>query len=129
MKKVSQTKKIAFGGMISALSLIMMLASAVFPMAEYTCPALAGIFLCVLVIEFGKKTATIAFLAVAILSIIIVPNKESAMLFCGFLGYYPILKSVLESHNLFNKKSKQNINESFSPPKKLSRIIEWAPKI
>lgn len=104
-----QTHKVALGGIISALSLVAMLLSAVFPFAEYTCPALAGIVLIALVLEFNKKTALLAYAAIGILSIIIVPNKEAAILFVGFLGYYPILKSCLEQSK--------------------SRILEWIFKI
>lgn len=93
---MKNTKQIALGGIIAGLSLVCMMLSAVFPMAEYACPALAGIFLVALVIEFNKKTATIAYVAVGLLSLIILANKESAILFIGFLGYYPIIKSVFE---------------------------------
>ena len=86
----------ALGGIICALSLVCMFLSGVFPVAEYTCPALAGIVLIVLVLEFGRKTAWIAYGAVALLSLFITPNKESAMLFLVFLGYYPIAKSCFE---------------------------------
>lgn len=89
-------RRIAFGGVLSALSLSMMLLSSLLPFAEYACPALGGVFFIGLVIDFGQKTAWTSFAAVAILSLIIVPNKESALLFCFFFGHYPILKSVLE---------------------------------
>lgn len=106
---MKNSKKIAFGGMIGALSLVFMLLSAIFPFAEYTCPALAGITLVTLVIDFNKTTAFIAYLAVAVLSLLIVPNKEAAVLYVSFLGYYPILKSLLEHFH--------------------SRVIEWICKI
>ncbi len=89
-------RKIAFGGVLSALSLVCMFLSALFPFAEYTCPALAGILLIALVIDFGKKTAWTAYGAVSLLSLLVVPNKESALLFLLFFGCYPILKSNLE---------------------------------
>lgn len=104
-----QTHKIAIGGIVSALSLVVMLLSAVFPFAEYTCPALAGILLIALVLEFNKRTAFLAFVAIGVLALFIVPNKEAVALFIGFLGYYPILKSKLEQ------------------PK--SRVLEWVLKV
>ena len=88
--------RMALGGVICALSLLCMFLSGIFPFAEYTCPALAGILLIVLVLEFGRKTAWIAYGAVALLSLFITPNKEAAMLFLVFLGYYPIAKSYFE---------------------------------
>lgn len=93
---MKKTKQMALGGVITGVSFLFMMLSAVFPMAEYACPAMAGILLVALVIEFNKKTATIAYVAVGLLSLILLANKESAILFIGFLGYYPILKSVFE---------------------------------
>ncbi len=87
---------IAFSGIIVALSLISMFLAGIFPYAEYTFPAISGVLLVPIVIHFGYRYSFIAFFAIAILSLILTPNKESAILFCGFLGYYPILKSIFE---------------------------------
>lgn len=106
---MNRTRKLAFGGVMSALSLVSMFLSGVFPFAEYACPALAGVFLIALVIDFNKKTALIAYAAVALLSLFITPNKEAAILFIAFLGYYPILKSCLEQVK--------------------SRVLEWVLKM
>lgn len=95
-KKKWNSRRVAFGGIATGISLLCMFLSGIFPFAEYTCPALAGIILIALVIDFGKATAWVCYLAVALLSLIITPNKEAAMLFVFFLGYYPILKSYLE---------------------------------
>lgn len=96
---LKKSKQLSFGGIVSALSLILMFASAMLPMLEYTSPALAGAVLGLLVIEIGKKTAVIAYIAVSVLSFFIVPNKEVLILFIGFFGFYPILKSVIEKIN------------------------------
>lgn len=95
-KKTWNSRRVAFGGVAAGVSLLCMFLSGVFPFAEYTCPALAGTILIALVIDFGKATAWICYLAIALLSLFITPNKESAILFAGFLGYYPILKNHLE---------------------------------
>lgn len=88
--------RIAYGGIVVGLSLVCMFFTGIFPFAEYALPALAGILLTVLVIEFGMKTALVAYLAVSLLSLVVTPNKEAALLFIFFLGYYPIIKAKLE---------------------------------
>lgn len=93
---MNNSKRIAFSGLISALSLIALALSGIFPYAEYTCPALAGILLISIVIEVNKRTALLAYFAVSILGFFIVPNKEAVLLFIAILGYYPIIKSRLE---------------------------------
>ena len=89
-------RRVAFGGILCALSLLSLFLSGIFPYAEYTCPALAGIFLMPLVSDYGRRTAWIAWGAISLLGFFVTPNKEAAALFFVFLGYYPILKSHLE---------------------------------
>lgn len=91
-----QSFKIAYGGIVCALSLAMMFMTGIFPFAEYALPAIAGTFLVALVIELGYRTSVIAYIAISLLSALIVPNKEAVVMFIVFLGYYPILKGRLE---------------------------------
>lgn len=95
MKKTSY--KVALGGVISALSLVSMFMSSVIPTAEYAIPAFAGMLLIVLVIEINLKWAFATYICVSILSLLIVPNREASLLFVVFMGYYPIVKSIIES--------------------------------
>ncbi len=88
--------KITLGGIVAAMSLIFMFFTGVMPILAYTLPALAGAFLIVIVIELGKKWALLTYVAVSILSFFMTPDKEAAVLFALFLGYYPIIKSFLE---------------------------------
>ena len=83
------------GGIASALCLLLMLLT-IIPIATYTMPALAGMVLIVVVIENGYSTAWMVYAAVGFLSLFICPDKEAAMLFVGFFGYYPVLKGKLE---------------------------------
>lgn len=83
------------GGIASALCLLLMMLT-IIPIATYTMPALAGMVLIVVVIENGYSTAWMVYVAVGFLSLFICPDKEAAMLFVGFFGYYPILKGKLE---------------------------------
>lgn len=94
MKKSAKT---ALGGIITALSVTLMLVSAVIPFLEYALPAIAGAILVIMVIELNKKWAFCTYVAVSILSILILANKETAMMYIAFFGYYPILKPFFES--------------------------------
>lgn len=90
------TKSIAFGGVLSGLAVVLMFLTGIFPFAEYALPAMAGALLIIMVIEYGYRYALLCYFAVAVLSLLIGPNKEAAVLFAGFFGYYPILKGILE---------------------------------
>ncbi len=96
-EKKTRTKAIAFGGVLSGLAVVLMLMTGLFPFAEYSLPAMAGALLIAMVIEYGYRRALLCYLAVAILSLILAPGKEAAVLFAGFFGYYPILKGKFET--------------------------------
>lgn len=66
------------------------------PIGTYALPAIAGVLLIVAVIEIGAKWAWMIYAAVAVLSLLFAADKEAALLFVLFFGYYPVLKSFLE---------------------------------
>ena len=87
--------KIAFGGIISAFSVILILLGNI-PMAEYVGPTFAGILLAWAVIEMGAIQSLWVFAASGLLSFLLSGNKEPVMLYVLFFGYFPILKDVLQ---------------------------------
>ncbi|MBQ7118034.1 MAG: hypothetical protein IJN88_07470 [Clostridia bacterium] len=93
---MSQSGKTAVGGMITALSVVILMPTAL-EIFVYALPAMAGMLVMFSVIELDKKWAFGIYAAVSILSLMLVPNKEAAVLYTAFFGYYPILKAVLES--------------------------------
>lgn len=62
----------------------------------YALPAFSGILLTVIVIEMGAGWAWPVYIASSALSLLIAADKEAAMLFVVFFGYYPILKAYFE---------------------------------
>jgi hypothetical protein len=89
-------KKIAVCGIIAALSLAMMFLSAVVPFSTFAAPAIAGLLMLAIKLEYGTKSAIVTFFAVSILSAMLVPQKETAVVFAAFLGFYPIIKTSLD---------------------------------
>lgn len=94
---LKQSSKCAIGGILSALSLVLMISVAVIPFLTYALPAVAGTLIVLMVIETDKKWAFGVYAAVAILAMILVPDKEVAVMYLAFFGYYPILKAAVES--------------------------------
>lgn len=94
---MKQSSKCAIGGIVSALSLVLMISVAVVPFLTYALPAVAGVLTVFIVVEIDKKWAFGVFSAVAILAFLLVPDKEVAMMYIAFFGYYPIIKAILES--------------------------------
>ncbi len=99
--KIKKSSQVAMGGLIAALSLVIMFLTGLIPFGEYALPAFAGFILIAIVIDINFKTALIVYFAVSILGLFIVPVKESALLFLFFFGYYPSI--YLELNKIKNK--------------------------
>lgn len=82
--------------MSAALAVVVMLLSTL-PLFYMAAPAFAGMLTMLIVIEVDKKWAFGVYAAVSVISLFICPDKEAAMLYTAFFGYYPIVKSVFES--------------------------------
>ena len=88
--------KVALGGVVAALSLLLMLVAGVTTSLVYAIPMFTGAFLMALVIEFGAGFAGLEYLAISIISMLLLGNKEAAIMYGAFFGYYPIIKSFIE---------------------------------
>ncbi|MBR5246366.1 MAG: hypothetical protein IKV25_03215 [Clostridia bacterium] len=93
-KKISI--KVSLGGVIAAISLLLMLVAGVTTSLVYAIPMITGAFLMVLVIEFGARFAALEYIAISIISMLLLGNKEAAIMYVAFFGYYPIIKSFIE---------------------------------
>ncbi len=93
---VMKSRKIAFGAVIAALSLALMLLTGIMPFGTYAFPCFAGILLVAIVIDFGIPWAISVYVGVSVLSFLIVSDKEASLYYVLILGIYPILKSLFE---------------------------------
>lgn len=90
-----QSSKIAFCGLMVALSVALMLCGGLIPVATYCVPMAAGLLLLPILSEYGKKIAWTAYVAAALLSLMLDADKEAAFFYL-FFGYYPIIKWDLD---------------------------------
>lgn len=90
-----ESRRMALCGMMVALGMTVMLMGSVIPLATFCCPVIASLALVPVLVEWGKKWSMAAYAAIALLSLMISPDKESALLF-AFLGYYPAVKPQLD---------------------------------
>ncbi len=88
--------KVSLGGVVAALSLVLMLLTSIIPFGTYAFPAFAGILLVLLVFNLGYAYAFAVYFVTAALSFLLVTDKEAALYYALFLGFYPILKGVIE---------------------------------
>lgn len=93
---MKQSAKVALGGMLTALSVVILIPS-VLEIFSYTLPAMAAMLTMFAVIELNKSWAFGIYAATSLLGLLLVPNKEAVVLYTVFFGYYPVLKAILES--------------------------------
>jgi len=89
---MKNTKKIALCGMFGALSITVMLLGSIIPMATYMCPAIAAFFILPIVHEYEEKTGFMLYLVVSILSMLLVAEKEFALIYVFVFGLYSVFK-------------------------------------
>ncbi len=87
---------VAFGGIVSALCLVLEFAVGILPVFLYVFPMICSILMYILYTECGLKTSLCAYVGVSVLSLFMCPDKEAAMMFVMFFGYYPILRVYIQ---------------------------------
>ena len=90
---------LAFGGIICALIVIILWASAVLTFNTLALLSLCSFLMGIVFIEGKLKTALICYASASCLSLILPVDKTNALAFIFFFGYYPILKSYIERIN------------------------------
>ena len=84
-------KEIALGGVLAALAVVIMCLGGMIPSATFVCPMMCCLILQLVRKICGDRIAWAWYGAVAILGLLMGPDKEAAAVFV-FLGYYPIIK-------------------------------------
>ena len=86
-----QSRKVALCGVLCGLAVVFLLLGGLFSLAVYCAPLLAMAVLLPVLEEYGPGTAGAAYGAVAILALLLVPDRETALVYV-FFGWYPLLR-------------------------------------
>ena len=89
------SRLIALGGMMAALAVVIMSLGGLIPIATFVCPMLCMLLLRFVLTLCPQRIGWAWYGAVAILGMLMSPDKEVAAVFAA-LGYYPILKPRLD---------------------------------
>lgn len=93
---MSNTKKTAVGGLTTALVCVIMLLANLIPIGQYAIPAIAGLIIYMMSFVSGKRWGLYSYIASSVISFVICADKETAMCFILFFGYFPLLKNIFE---------------------------------
>ena len=86
------SSRVALGGIVAALCIVIMFLTGVLPALYIAAPMAAGLLMIVLVEEVSVSWAWLTYLAVSLLSLMVTFDKEAALMFILFFGYYPMLR-------------------------------------
>lgn len=95
----TNAKRMALGGLLAAVAVVIMCLGGMIPLATYVCPMLCILTQYIVLCLCGRRVAWTWYAAVALLCLLMGPDKEGALVFL-MLGYYPIIKPVLEKSRL-----------------------------
>jgi len=88
---MKKTKAMALCGVVAALSVVLLWLGAVLEIGMYAAPMLAGFCLLPVQARYGKKYAVLLWLAVSLLSLILIPNPEQNLMYFALFGLYPLV--------------------------------------
>lgn len=91
--------KLAFGGLMAALSMVIMCLGTLIPIATFVCPVLCCMIGSVVMRLCGKRIAFAWYMLLGLLLLVMCPDKEAAIVYILF-GYYPMLKPIIDRARL-----------------------------
>lgn len=94
--KVKPAKIIAVCGILTAVSIVILLLGAILGIGIYLAPMIAGGSLLLIRRAYGLKYHVILWLAVSILSLILVPSLEQNLMYLCLFGCYPVFYPYLQ---------------------------------
>lgn len=95
-QRKTPASKIALGGVFAAAAVVIMCFGGLIPVATYVSPMLCCLLLQIVANGCGRRIGWAWYGAVAILGVLLSPDKEAAGVFV-FLGYYPLVKPKLDA--------------------------------
>lgn len=96
MFDIKKSSQIAFCGLMTALSVVMLFFGSVVWIFAYVAPIVTGLIILIVKRAYGDKSGLLCYISISLLSLFLLPDKESALMFALFFGYYPLIKTRIE---------------------------------
>lgn len=92
---MKKSKIIAYSGVATALSVVMLFLGSIFWVLGYTMPLVASLVMIILLDSISQKSALLTFISTSIISFILFNDKECVLLYILFFGYYPLIRDKI----------------------------------
>ena len=86
-----KSREIALCGMLNALAVVVMNLGSIVPLATFCTPLIAMLVLLPVMEEFGAKMGWAAWFSVSVLSLLLVTDRETALVYV-FFGWWPMVR-------------------------------------
>lgn len=86
-----KSRQMALCGLLTALAAVVLLLGGAIGIGTFAAPVLAMAALLPVLEEYGPKAAGTAYAAASLLALLLVPDRELALVYAGF-GWYPLLR-------------------------------------
>ncbi|MDF2841203.1 MAG: putative rane protein, partial [Clostridia bacterium] len=95
----AMSRRIAFGGILTALCVVLVYFAAYLPSGKLSLYALASVTIAISVVELDVKWGAVVYTASAILIFLLSGSLNALLLFAVFFGSYPLLKYFIEKQS------------------------------
>lgn len=92
----NKTKNTAVCGLMTALSVVLMMLTTLIPVFMYVIPILTGLVVLFTADVSNKKWGAGVYFSTSVLSLLLITDKEAALTYALFFGYYPLIKDIIE---------------------------------
>lgn len=92
----NKTKNTAISGLMTALSVVLMMLTTLIPVFMYVIPIATGLVVLFVADISDKKWGVGVYFSTAFLSLFLITDKEAALTYALFFGYYPLIKDIIE---------------------------------
>lgn len=92
----NRSSRVALGGVLAALSLLLLYLATMMPSGRIGMVAVAGLVPAAGVVSGGLATGFLCYGAAGLLGLLLLPDKGCALLYVMFFGLYPMIKSAIE---------------------------------
>ena len=96
----ASSRQMALGGMMTAVAVVIMCLGSLIPVNTYVCPVLCILITRVVLESCGRRIGWCYYIATAVLSLMLAPDREAALVY-AFLGYYPMIRPFFEKLGVF----------------------------
>lgn len=92
---LKNSRLIAYSGVATALSVVMLFLGSLIWVLGYTMPLIASLIMIILLDSISQKCALLTYVATSAVSFILLSDKECLLLYVLFFGYYPLIRDKI----------------------------------